>query len=254
MHAIYEPRGAALEYAPLAVNLYRGCSNGCAYCYAPACLRMSRRAFDAPAVRPGIIEAIAEQAPRLAGRGPILLCFTCDPYQALNDLVGLTGQAVTAIHAAKCQTRLLTKRPRAGLDMDGPLLRRAGVDFGVSLSWRDDRLRACWEPRAESVQDRLIAVAEAGRMGLRTWVSIEPVIEPGEALAAIDALADLADVLKIGKLNHLALAAEIDWRAFLLAALRLLKDRNCGYYVKADLWRAAALGAGDFPRERPCRR
>ena len=26
---IYEPRGRAREYSPLAVNLYRGCSHGC---------------------------------------------------------------------------------------------------------------------------------------------------------------------------------------------------------------------------------
>jgi DNA repair photolyase len=31
MRIIYEPKGRALEYAPLAVNLYRGCSHGCDY-------------------------------------------------------------------------------------------------------------------------------------------------------------------------------------------------------------------------------
>lgn len=30
---IYQPRGAAGEYAKWAVNLYNGCSNGCTYCY-----------------------------------------------------------------------------------------------------------------------------------------------------------------------------------------------------------------------------
>jgi len=28
---IYEPRGRAGEYAPLAVNLYKGCGHGCVY-------------------------------------------------------------------------------------------------------------------------------------------------------------------------------------------------------------------------------
>jgi hypothetical protein len=40
MKIIYEPRGAAREYSPLAANLYRGCIHGCKYCYAPACLRL----------------------------------------------------------------------------------------------------------------------------------------------------------------------------------------------------------------------
>lgn len=31
---IYEPRGAAREYAELALNVYEGCTHQCAYCYA----------------------------------------------------------------------------------------------------------------------------------------------------------------------------------------------------------------------------
>lgn len=30
---IYQPQGAACEYAKWAINLYHGCSNGCTYCY-----------------------------------------------------------------------------------------------------------------------------------------------------------------------------------------------------------------------------
>ena len=60
MNAIYEPRGAAAEYAPLACNLYRGCGHGCKYCYAPACLRMGREEFARPAPRPGILDALGK--------------------------------------------------------------------------------------------------------------------------------------------------------------------------------------------------
>ena len=35
MKIIYEPKGKALEYAPLACNLYKGCPHGCRYCYGP---------------------------------------------------------------------------------------------------------------------------------------------------------------------------------------------------------------------------
>ena len=46
---IYAPRGQAGEYAPLAANPYRGCGHGCAYCYVPNVIKMSRKAFDAGA-------------------------------------------------------------------------------------------------------------------------------------------------------------------------------------------------------------
>ena len=38
MNVIYEPKGRAREYSPLACNLYMGCTHGCKYCYAPACM------------------------------------------------------------------------------------------------------------------------------------------------------------------------------------------------------------------------
>lgn len=45
MSVIYEPRGRAREYAPLACNVYSGCDHGCKYCYAPAVIRKSRQDF-----------------------------------------------------------------------------------------------------------------------------------------------------------------------------------------------------------------
>ena len=38
MNVIYEQKGRAREYAPLACNLYMGCTHGCKYCYAPGCM------------------------------------------------------------------------------------------------------------------------------------------------------------------------------------------------------------------------
>ena len=46
IRAIYTPKGPALEYAPLACNLYRGCAHGCLYCYARA---SSKRSSETPA-------------------------------------------------------------------------------------------------------------------------------------------------------------------------------------------------------------
>src|SRR5882672_191112 len=81
---IYAPAGQAGEYAPLATNPYRGCGNGCAYCYVPAVLRMDRREFDAGAnARPGYLSSLIKDARKYQAAGcdeQVMLSFTTDPY------------------------------------------------------------------------------------------------------------------------------------------------------------------------------
>lgn len=45
MSLIYEPTGKAREYAGLALNIYKGCTHGCRYCYAAAASRISREEY-----------------------------------------------------------------------------------------------------------------------------------------------------------------------------------------------------------------
>src|SRR6185503_10215018 len=81
---IYEPRGQAGEYAPLASNPYRGCGHKCAYCYVPGVLKMKREEFDAGAVlRDGFIRKLTNEAKKyqaLVVTEQVMLSFTTDPY------------------------------------------------------------------------------------------------------------------------------------------------------------------------------
>jgi len=45
-----KPDGPSGEYAPIALNLYRGCGHKCRYCYVPPVVKMSRADFDKGAV------------------------------------------------------------------------------------------------------------------------------------------------------------------------------------------------------------
>jgi len=45
LQIIYEPRGEAREYAPMAANLRVGCEHGCRYCYGPLAFRKKRENF-----------------------------------------------------------------------------------------------------------------------------------------------------------------------------------------------------------------
>jgi len=236
MRAIYEPTGAAREYAPLAVNLYRGCTHGCLYCYGPAVLRMTPEDFHASGrPRPGILDALRRDAKRRAGSpDPVLLCFTCDPYQPGEAEEEITRQAITILRECDIPVHILTKGGmRASRDF--PLLAGPGCAFGTTLCWTDDADRLHWEPGAAPIRDRAEAIKLAHALGIRTWVSLEPVIVPEQAVALIGDLSPWVDEWRVGKLNHHPLAEEIDWGYWTLEMLRALQTSGRDYLIKESL-------------------
>ena len=201
LKAVYEPRGAALEYAPLAVNLFTGCSHGCKYCYAPGVLRMGRDAFHSyPKVRDNILDLLNHDCEIMARAGDtreILLCFTTDPYQDNAEFMDVTRSALGILEHHKRPFTVLTKGgTRATRDFD--ILKAAGARFGTSLVWSNDRARAQHEPCAAPVRDRQDAIFKAHDMGIPTWVSLEPVIDTAHAYEVVYTMLPWVDRWAIG--------------------------------------------------------
>jgi hypothetical protein len=238
MIAIYEPKGMALEYAELACNLYSGCAHGCLYCYAPACLHRYRESFHSQVQpREGIIAALRRQAPKYAGTGKrVLLSFTSDPYQPIEEELGLTRLALEVLAEQEMPFQVLTKGGvRATRDFD--IFERSAGWFATTLVFTSDTSRAEWEPNAASVQSRVQAIQEAHSRGIRTWVSVEPVIDPAQALGLIEWLNPWVDGWKVGKLNHHPLARTMDWHGFADSVRTLLEDSGREYLIKESLQR-----------------
>lgn len=236
LQVIYEPKGAAREYAPLAVNLALTCPHGCRYCYAPATLRKTATEFHvATWPRDGILDKLLRDAAMLKARGctdEILLCFLCDPYAP--GLETTTTAALRILAAAGLNATVLTKGGMRA-QHDFKIMQDADFRFGTSLCWISDTDRATWEPFAASVQSRIDALTWAHNAGIKTWVSMEPVIDPAQACALVPLLADVVDEWKIGRWNHAAEAAAIDWPAFRRDIVRELKAVGARYYLKRDL-------------------
>lgn len=236
MVAIYEPKGMAREYAGLACNLYSGCAHGCLYGYAPACLHRYRDAFHSEVrLRQDIIEALRRAAPKCAGTGQrVLLSFTSDPYQPAEEDECLTRQALEVLAEHGIPFQVLTKGGlRATRDFD--LFVEADGWFATTLIFTDEASRIEWEPNAATLQSRIEAIQEAHARGIRTWVSMEPVVDPAQALELIGRLNPWVDGWKVGKLNHYPLAREIDWYDFAAKVGELLESSGKGYLIKDSL-------------------
>ena len=247
MNVIYEPKGRAREYSPLACNLYMGCTHGCKYCYAPACMHKKPEAWHevARARSENVLKLFERDCARLAKERiddetrRVLFCFLSDPYQPLESELHLTrrGIAIAAQHGIKVD--ILTKGDGTLIEQDLQLMLESQTHLGVTLSFINDASRQEWEPMASTVQSRLRILKMAHDMGIYTWVSMEPVIIPDEALEVIRRAHSYVDFWKVGKLNHnKAVEQSVDWPKFREDAVALLESYGSRYYIKEDLRRA----------------
>jgi len=236
MNVIYEPSGKAKEYSDLALNIYKGCPHGCLYCYVPSATFKKRDAFHANVTpRKDILEKIRSEVVDHKGK-EVLLCFTCDPYPPEEMKFMITRQAIKELHGAGVAVNLLTKGGhRAQRDFDllieHPELSKLGATLTFD-NWDDSKK---WEPQAECYSERLQMLYEAKLRGIRTWASLEPVIEPEQTLNLIKMSAEFVDHFKVGRWNYDQRANEINWKKFVHEAVELLEKLGASYYIKKDL-------------------
>lgn len=237
MDIVYRPSGAAAEYAPLACNIYKGCTFGCRYCYGPAAMRKSRQSYFAAAhPKHDAVERIRRDSLLINGGGEVLFSFIGDPYQPHEAEARLTRSALKIFCDAGAAFTVLTKGGRL-VERDFDVMATAGARLGVSLVWCcDDENRRAWEPHAAPVRERMDLLIKAHLSGIRTWVSLEPVIVPEHALEVIRQMAAVVDFWQIGKLNHhKKIEDRVDWREFKDRARGLLEDAGTEYHFKKSL-------------------
>lgn len=243
MKVVYEPGGRAKEYSELACNLYRGCTHGCLYCYAPACMRVTKEKWHSTAeARPNILRFFEKDAKTLAGDPRrILFCFSNDPYQPLERSERLTRQALEIVTRYGLKNQVLTKGCADLISEDLPLMKKAGTQLGVTLCFSDDVTRKYWEPNASTIDDRIAILKEAHKSGIFTWVSLEPVVDPAQALEVIQKAHKYVKFWKVGKLNHMkTIESTVNWTKFLYEVNQILTKLGAAYYIKNDLRSFAA--------------
>lgn len=238
MNIIYSPRGNAREYGALACSVYLRCTFACTYCYCPEALHVSREDYhQKPEPRPLFLEKLTKDAAKLKGsKEPVFLSFVGDCYQPAEEEYELTRQAIKILHAQDIPVNILTKgglRAMRDFDLLGP-----GDQFGVTLTCAEDDVSRKWEPGAALPSDRITSLMVAKSKGIKTWASLEPILNPVAAKWLIEATFPVVDCWRVGKMNHLELP--LDWAQVALDLKETLDKVGARYYFKAGL--AAHLG------------
>jgi DNA repair photolyase len=203
--ALYTPKGAALEYAPVGCNIYTGCKHDCEYCYLKrgvlshamggtdvklkSCFKSEEHA----------IETFCREADRNLAylqKAGVFFSFSTDPLIAETRAV--TKACLVYANMRAIPVKLLTKNAdfidddlfMSGLESAD--FRRL-VAFGFTLTGRDDM-----EPGASTNEKRIETMKRLKAKGFHTFASIEPIIDFGNSFAMIEQAAMFCDLFKIG--------------------------------------------------------
>jgi DNA repair photolyase len=233
---IYAPRGQAGEYAPLASNPYRGCGHGCAYCYVPKVIKISRKDFDAGAApRQNFLIELRKDARKYEALGieeQVLFSFTTDVYNPFDT--SITRPAIETLIEHGLAFCVLTKAgTRAWCDHD--LYRPDRDAFASTLTSLDGRFSKKWERNAAPPADRIDALKAFHAHGIFTWVSLEPTLDIEASLAIVEATHNFVDLYKVGRVNYLPMTKTTDWRDYTLRMLDTLNRVGARHYIKKDL-------------------
>ncbi len=166
------------------INPYRGCENGCAYCYA----RPSHAYLE---LSPGLdfetklfakTNAVALLKEELSKRGyvpkPIAFGTNTDCYQPIERRYKLMRGMLEVLSACNHPLTIVTKTALIERDIDilAPMAKKDLVKAFVSVTTLDHKLARRLEPRASSPSRRIDAIRALAAAGIPTGVMGAPVI------------------------------------------------------------------------------
>ncbi|MFZ3382435.1 MAG: radical SAM protein [Candidatus Methanoperedens sp.] len=188
-----------LDYA---LNPYRGCEHACVYCYAPSVIHWGKGKWGKLVEVKVNLPRILSKELRTKKKGVVGLGTVTDPYQPAEKKYEITRRCLELLLMHDFPVCIQTKSSLVLRDMD--LLKDfTNIEVGVTLTTLDDRLRAKMEPGASTVEERLCALEELSKNGIKTWVFFGPVmpyITDVEAL--VDAIAEVKPkYVLVDKLN-----------------------------------------------------
>jgi len=186
---------------PYVINPYVGCQHGCSYCYARFMKRVTGHRehwgefVDVKVNAPELLRRELQKKKR----DRVWVSGVCDPYQPLEAHYKITRQCLEILAEQDWPVIIQTRSPLVLRDLD---IIRGARDFevGLSVTTADDSIRKIFEPHAPPIEDRIAALDELHRAGVRTYAMVAPVLPGAEGLAEL--LKGKIDYLLIDRMNY----------------------------------------------------
>lgn len=184
---IYQPSGAAAEYAKWACNLYNGCSNKCEYCYNRHSQGKGLLGKDEPTIKGSMSiddayvlfeKELMKYKYDIIRDGGLFFNFVSDP--CLPKTLPLNAgcidhcidEDVPVIMLTKMANWVYSKQWELVFEHINEVQKKHLIKFGFTLTGCDEL-----EQGAASNINRISAMAQLSAWGYYTWASIEPIID-----------------------------------------------------------------------------
>lgn len=153
------------------VNLYKGCTHGCIYCYAPSLTHDERRWGTYVDVKVNAAEVLAREL-RGARKDKVFLSSASDPYQPVEARYKVTQRCLKVLLRNDFPVSVLTRSPLILRDL--PILTQfRHLRVGMSITSVPVRE---FEPGVPPLGRRIDTLRALSKAEIETWVSLAPVI------------------------------------------------------------------------------
>jgi len=230
----------SVEYATDNITVYRYCLYQCRYCWAWNLPLFRKRIYS------GKYDPVkeAEKYVRIKDKRVIVVSFTSDPYPPDEVSERKTRKVLLTLSKTNHKVMVLTKAPNLALtlDLDVFVFSNAEMWLGTTAIVLD---KTSWEPLAPEPMVRLNALKYAKKFGIKTWLSIEPIIPkltwPEEI---VEETLDYVDFYVLGSFNYAKQLGykfvdeelKAKWyRKHVVNAIEILKEHNKQFIIKKEL-------------------
>ena len=181
--ALNRVKGMAFEWS---LNPYMGCVHRCTFCYVRAFERRADRPSDerygtSIRVKVNVADVLRRELARPSWEGEsVVVGAATDPYQPAEGRYRLTRACIEAFAEASNPFGLITRGPMIVRDLDvlTEAARRATVSITFSIPTLDDEVWRKTEPSTAHPRQRLRAVKELVKAGIKVGVGLAPIL-PG---------------------------------------------------------------------------
>lgn len=206
------------------INPYVGCQFGCSYCYARYMKKFTGHKEpwgEFVDVKVNAVELLQKEVAKKKV-DQVWISGVCDPYQPLEAKYKLTRGCLKILIDNDWPVVIQTKSKLVLRDID-ILQRVKQCDVGFSIGTADDKIRRLFEPKASPIMDRINALKELHKHGIKTYAMIAPILPGAEDL--MTHLKGKVDYLYVDRMNY-------DY------ATHLYKKHKLEHYLESDYFRS----------------